>query len=100
MKKKTKLYYVLRKLNPKADTKYDFTKYIYIHGSLGLFETDYSISAAVLFNSKEEVEAYKATHTKAKGYEVFEVDPRKICLSDRGCDDCSWGGACPRHPND
>ena len=100
MKKKVKLYYVLRKLNPKADPKFDFTKYVYIHGRLDWRDCNYDIGAATLFDSREEAEAYKATHVRAQAYEVFEVDPRKICLSTTSCDDCSWGGTCPRHPND
>ena len=100
MRKKTKLYYVLRKLNPKANPNYDFTKYIYIHSKLGMWDTEYDIASATLFNSKEEAEQYRATHSRAQAYEVFEVDPREICLSTTSCDDCSWGGTCPRHPND
>ena len=29
----------------------------------------------------------------------YEVDPRNHCLSETSCDDCSWGGPCPRHSN-
>lgn len=97
MGRRNKLYYVLRKLNPKA--KYDSDKYIYIHGRLGMWGAEWDIASATLFDSKEEAEQYKATHIKAKDYKVFEVDPSEVCLSETSCDDCSWSGPCPRHPN-
>lgn len=98
---KQRYFYVLRKPNPKAkynDTQYQIDKYLYIHGKLSMWGAEYDIASATLFNSKEEAEQYKATHVKAKDYNVYEVDPRKHCLSETSCDDCSWGGVCPRHP--
>ena len=95
MKKQNKLYYVLRKLNPKAE--YDFERYLYVHGKLGMWGANFDIASAILFDSKEEAEQYKATHIRAKDYKVYKVDPRKHCLSETFCDDCSWGGTCPRH---
>lgn len=98
---KQRYFYVLRKINPKAkynDTQYQIDKYLYIHGKLSMWGTEYDIASATLFNTKEEAEQYKATHLKAKDYKVYEVDPRKHCLSETSCDDCSWGGVCPRHP--
>ena len=97
-----KKYYVLRKINPEAKyeiDKYLFDKYLYIHDRLSMRGAEYKIGSAILFNSKEKAEQYKATHINAKDYEVYEVDPRRHCLSETSCDDCSWGGPCPRHPN-
>ena len=92
-----KKYYVLRKFNPEA--KYEVDTYLYIHGKLSMWGADYKIGSAILFNSKEKAAKYKATHISAEDYEVYEVDPRKHCLSETSCDDCSWDGPCPRHPN-
>ena len=94
-----KKYYVLRKINPEAKyeiDKYLFDKYLYIHDRLSMRGAEYKIGSAILFNSKEKAEQYKATHINAKDYEVYEVDPRRHCLSETSCDDCSWGGPCPR----
>ena len=93
MKRQNKLYYVLRKLNPNAR---DIDKYLYVHGELGMWGAEWKLSSAILFNSKKEAEQYRATHTDVGDYEVYEVDPRKQCLSERSCDNCSWGGICPR----
>lgn len=95
-KKQIELYYVLRKLNP--ESKYDFNKYIYIHDRLGVSDAEWKIGSAILFNSKEEAEQYRVAHIEANEYEVYEIDPRKQCLSTSSCDDCSWGGTCPRFP--
>lgn len=98
-KSKVQLYYVLRKRNTKEKDPNDVWAYKYIHGKLWWRDTEYDIGAAKLFNSKEEAQAYKDTHKTASTYEVFEVDPREVCLSTTSCDDCSWGGVCPRHKN-
>lgn len=94
MKRQNKPYYVLRKLNPKAQ---DIDKYLYVHGELGMWGAEWKLSSAILFNSKKEAEQYRATHADVMDYKVCEVDPRKQCLSERSCDNCSWGGTCPRH---
>lgn len=102
MKKQDRLYYVLRKLNSKAqynNTQYQIDKYIYIHDRLDMWGAEWKIASATLFNSKEEAEQYKAIHANAKDYEIYEVDPREHCLSETSCDNCSWGGVCPRHPD-
>ncbi len=99
IKKKVELYYVLRKRNAKEKDPDGVLAYQYIHEKLWWRDTKYDIGAAKLFKSKEEAQTYKDTHKTATNYEIFEVDPREICLSTTSCDDCSWGGACPRHPN-
>ena len=97
---RNRTYYALRKLNPNAcDKYYRSDKYLYIHDRLSMRGAEYKIGSAILFNSKEKAEQYKATHINAKDYEVYEVDPRRHCLSETSCDDCSWGGPCPRHHN-
>lgn len=81
-----KYYYILRGIQ-------DHEVYVDEHGG----ERHYNMGSAKLFSDATQAEEYRMTLKKASKYEVYKVNPRVHCLSSHSCDDCDWGGPCPRH---
>lgn len=93
MKKKPYLYYVLWRPNQNAE--YPWWKDEYVKAPK---TNAFRLCDAKLFNSSQEAQDYKSKY-ELKSFLVKEIDAREECLSDSGCDDCSWSGFCPRHPH-